>query len=277
MTGQVAVVTGGAGSIGAAIAGALRDAGAKVAILDVRAAAAEMELDERALALPCDVTDEGGVRDALATVAARLGTARVLVNAAGVSPAPRVPFLETTLEEWRRTMDVNATGAYLVSREFARRFAEDPAPAGRIVNILSTASFAGFAGMGAYCASKGAALLLTRTMAIELASFGITVNGVAPGTVETRMTAAFRARSPELQRNAIARHDSERTPLGRRGSPPDVVGAVLYLASPAANWVTGEVVTVDGGYMATGCPAYGEDGALTRQASSPPASGGLGP
>jgi 3-oxoacyl-[acyl-carrier protein] reductase len=256
MSGQVAIVTGGAGSIGGAIADALAGAGHSVAVLDLQ----ERDLGERARVFPCDVSDERSVRTALADVVAYLGTPRILVNAAGVSPTRRVPFLESTLPDWQRAIDVNATGMYLVSREFATLYTAGPGAAGRIVNILSTASFAGWAGMSAYCASKGAALLLTRTMAIELASLGITVNGVAPGTIETNMTAAFRADSPAPQRDAIVRHDSERTPLGRRGAPADVAAAVLYLVSDEARWVTGDVLTVDGGYMATGCPVYGGDG-----------------
>jgi NAD(P)-dependent dehydrogenase (short-subunit alcohol dehydrogenase family) len=253
MTDAVAVVTGGAGSIGGAIAEALAADGCTVAILDRREGA-------RGLWLQCDVSDERSVRAALSRVAAELGTPRILVNAAGVSPSRRVSFLDSTLEDWRRTIDANATGPYVVSREFAKLRAGGAHGTGRIVNILSTASFAGWAGMTAYCASKGAALLLTQTMAIELAKLGITVNGVAPGTIETNMTDAFRADSPAPQREAIVRHDAERTPLGRRGVPADVAAAVVYLVSDGARWVTGEVITVDGGYMATGCPVYDADG-----------------
>jgi NAD(P)-dependent dehydrogenase (short-subunit alcohol dehydrogenase family) len=260
VTVPVAVVTGGAGGIGGAIVGALADTGAQVVALDLRAGEAEQGVDERVLAVRCDVADESSVRAALAAVCDRLGTPRILVNAAGVSPTRRVPLLDTSLQEWQRAMDVNATGIFLVSREFASRFRDDPAPGGRIVNVLSTASFMGWAGMGAYCASKGAGLLLTRTLAIELAALEITVNGVAPGTIETRMTEEFRADSPAQQRDAMVRHDSERTPLGRRGAPSDVAAAVAYLVSPEARWVTGEVLTVDGGYMATGCPAYDDEG-----------------
>lgn len=213
------------------------------------------------MSISCDVSDESQVQAAFGRVADVLGEPRILVNAAGVSPSARVGLLETSAEDWRRTLDVNATASFITTRAFAGR---RPAN-GRIVNILSTASFAGFAGLGAYCASKAACLLLTKVAAVELAAMGMTVNGVAPGTIHTEMTARFQADSPADQAKAISADDARRTPLGRNGRPSDVSGAVLYLLSPAARWVTGEVITVDGGFMATGCPDYDRTGQLTRE------------
>jgi NAD(P)-dependent dehydrogenase (short-subunit alcohol dehydrogenase family) len=131
-----------------------------------------------------------------------------------------------------------------------------------VVNILSTAAFTGFAGMAAYCASKGAVLLLTQTLALELAAHEITVNGVAPGSVSTGMSAAFWGESPPKQATAIAEHDRGRTPLGGPGHPSDVAAAVRFLAGEPASWITGTVITVDGGFMANGTPWFDADGRL---------------
>ena len=127
---------------------------------------------------------------------------------------------------------------------------------GRIVNVLSTAAFQGFALESAYCASKGAALLLTRTMAIELAPLGIAVNAVAPGTVRTAMGSAYLGDGP------IAAHELSRTPLGRLGAPEDIAEAIAFLAGPAS-WTTGTVLAVDGGFLAAGLPALDGLEALT--------------
>jgi len=152
---SVAVITGGGGSIGGAIVEAVLTGGTAVAVLDSTSSAGT----EDALMVQCDVSSEASVCNAFAQVSRTLGDATLLVNAAGVSPTRRAPALETSLGDWQRALDVNATGTFLTSREFAARFRGHDG--GRIVNVLSTASLAGFAGMAAYCASKGAALMLT--------------------------------------------------------------------------------------------------------------------
>ena len=142
-------------------------------------------------------------------------------------------------------MSVNARGVFLSCQEAARRMRA--AGEGRIVNILSTASAQGFALESAYCASKGAVLLLTRVLAVELAPLGITVNGVGPGTVETAMGRDYLARGP------IAGHELSRTPMGRFGQPADIAETVCFLVTEAT-WLTGQAIYVNGGFLATGLP-----------------------
>jgi 3-oxoacyl-[acyl-carrier protein] reductase len=190
-----------------------------------------------------DVGDEDSVADAFARLDAERGAPAVLVNVAGVFAD--VPFLETSVAVWERMMAVNARGVFLCSQQAGRRMAR--AREGRIVNVLSTAAFQGFALESAYCASKGAALLLTRVMAVELAPLGVAVNAVAPGTVRTGMGSAYLGDGP------IAAHELSRTPLGRLGAPEDIAEAIAFLAGPAS-WMTGAVLSVDGGFLAAGLP-----------------------
>jgi meso-butanediol dehydrogenase / (S,S)-butanediol dehydrogenase / diacetyl reductase len=267
-----AIVSGGASGIGQAIAIDLASRGCAVTIVDRQRADATLEGIRRrggeAGAVSCDVSDSAATDNAAAAARAQYGTCRILVNAAGVSPAARVSFLDETDEEWARTMAINAGGVFNLTRSVTRMLVDEGAP-GRVVNILSTASFMGFAGMAAYCASKGAVLALTQTLALELAQYEVTVNGVAPGSVSTAMSKAFRAESPPQQAAAIAEHDRGRTPLGGPGRPSDVAAAVRFLAGESASWITGTVITVDGGFMANGTPWFDADGRLAM----PPAAG----
>jgi 2-deoxy-D-gluconate 3-dehydrogenase len=265
LDGHSAVVTGGAHGIGRAIAVALASAGAAVSILDLDPAAETVGLiGSSAAAYTCDITDPAKVSETLEVIEATCGIPDILVNVAGVSPGRRQSFLDTSREHWETSLAVNASGMFHVSQRFARMLVGGSRP-GRIVNILSTASMQGFAGMSAYCASKGAALLLTRAMAVDLAPHDITVNGVAPGSIRTRMSEVFRREnSPEVV-EAISKHDRERILLGRVGEPEDIAAATLFLASPAAEWITGTVITVDGGFMANGGPPFTEDGALATR------------
>jgi NAD(P)-dependent dehydrogenase (short-subunit alcohol dehydrogenase family) len=244
---QVAVVTGGRQGIGQGVCLRLARTGARVAIVDrdppdeTMASLTGMGV-EAAFAL-ADVSDAAAVKTAFEQLEADLGVPSVLVNAAGIFAD--IPFLDTPVEVWDAVMNINARGMFLCSQEAARRMRAQNS--GRIVNILSTASAQGFALESAYCASKGAALLLTRVMAVELAQYGIAVNGVGPGTVQTAMGAAYLGEGP------ISAHELGRTPMGRFGEPGDIAEAVTFFAS-TATWVTGQVLYVDGGFMATGLP-----------------------
>lgn len=244
---QVVVVTGGRQGIGQGVCLRLAREGARIAIIDKEAAddtAAELDaMGVHSISLRADVTDQATVEEAFDQLETQLGPPSVLVNAAGIFAD--IPFLDTPIEVWDAVMNVNARGMFSCSQQAARRMRTQGG--GRIVNILSTAAAQGFALESAYCASKGAALLLTRVMAVELARYGITVNGVGPGTVRTAMGAAYLGEGP------IPAHELARTPLARFGEPGDIAEAVTFFAT-AASWVTGQVLYVDGGFMATGLP-----------------------
>ncbi|HEY2320894.1 MAG TPA: SDR family oxidoreductase [Solirubrobacteraceae bacterium] len=247
LKGQIAVVTGGSQGIGRGVCLRLAQAGARVAILDIGDAAQTRGLIEglggESWYMRTDIADPGSIETAFAALEADWGAPRALANVAGVFHD--VPFLDTTEAIWDRHLDINAKGMFFCCQSAARRMRA--ARGGRIVNILSTAAAQGFALESAYCASKGAALLLTRTLAIELAPDGIVVNGVGPGTIQTEMGADYLAGGP------IAEHELSRTPLGRFGRPEDIAEAVAWLLSDA-RWLTGQVIYVDGGFMATGLP-----------------------
>jgi 3-oxoacyl-[acyl-carrier protein] reductase len=247
LEGKTAVVTGGSQGIGRAVSRRLGAAGLRVAVLDVQSS--EETVSElraagvESLSVTTDVSDERSVEEAFAVIDQRFGAPWILANVAGVFAD--VPFLETSVELWDRMIAINATGPFLCSQAAARRMRRSGG--GRIVNILSTAAAQAFALESAYCASKGAALLLTRVMAVELAQYEITVNGVGPGTVRTEMGGDYLAGGP------IAEHELSRTPMGRFGEPADIAEAVAFFAT-AASWVTGQVLYVDGGFMAAGLP-----------------------
>lgn len=248
---RVVVVTGGAQGIGQGIALRLAAAGGRIAVLDRQPATETLsrlgELGRPALGVEVDVSDAADVARAYEHLDSELGTPYALVNAAGIFAD--IAFLETSVDVWDRVMSVNARGVFLSCQEAARRMSA--AGGGRIVNILSTASAQGFALESAYCASKGAVLLLTRVLAVELAPLGITVNGVGPGTVETAMGKDYLARGP------IAGHELSRTPMGRFGKPADIAETVCFLVSDAT-WLTGQAIYVDGGFLATGLPLLAE-------------------
>jgi NAD(P)-dependent dehydrogenase (short-subunit alcohol dehydrogenase family) len=244
---RVAVVTGGAQGIGQAVALRLAEAGGRIAILDKQPATQTLsrleELGRPAWAAEVDLSDPADVARAYRRLDDEFGLPYALVNAAGIFAD--IPFLDTPVDVWDQVMNVNARGVFLSCQQAARRMRT--AGEGRIVNILSTASSQGFALESAYCASKGAVLLLTRVLAVELAPLGITVNGVGPGTVETAMGRDYLARGP------IAGHELSRTPMGRFGTPADIAETVCFLVSDAT-WLTGQAIYVDGGFLATGLP-----------------------
>lgn len=246
--GRVAVVTGGGRGLGLAMARSLAERGADVALLDLledvatTAAALEAETGRRVEGWTVDVTDDASVVAGLDAAAELLGTATVLVNAAGV--AMDKPALETTTQEWRRLMDVNLTGTFVVCREFARR----AIAAGHGASIVNVASMSGLIvnvpqQQAAYNTSKAAVSMLTRSLAVEWLPRGVRVNAIAPGYFASEMTREVAARLPEMRDEWL-----RRTPAGRMGEPEELGELVAYLAGDGSRFVVGETVVIDGGY-----------------------------
>ncbi|GGN22451.1 3-oxoacyl-ACP reductase FabG [Streptomyces fuscichromogenes] len=244
---RTAVVTGGARGIGAATARRLARDGMAVAVLDLDEAACEPVVDEiesaggRALAVGADVGDEEAVRGAVARIAAELGPPTVLVNNAGILRDNLL--FKMTAADWDAVLGVHLRGAFLMSRETQQHMVE--AGWGRIVNLSSTSAL-GNRGQANYSAAKAGLQGFTKTLAIELGRYGVTVNAVAPGFVETEMTAATAARmgmSFDQLREAVV----ATIPVGRSGKPEDIAATVSFLVSEDAGYVSGQVVYVAGG------------------------------
>ncbi|HEX4645675.1 MAG TPA: 3-oxoacyl-[acyl-carrier-protein] reductase [Verrucomicrobiae bacterium] len=243
LTNQIAVVTGAGRGIGRAIALAFAAEGADVACVSRTAEnsekiAAEIRaLGRRAWALAVDVSDAAAVNAAAEKILAEAGRVDILVNNAGVTRDGLI--MRMSDEDWDAVLNTNLKGAFLFTRAFSRGFLKQRS--GRIINIASVIGLIGNAGQCNYAASKAALIGFTKSAAREMASRGITVNAVAPGFIETDMTAGLKE---EMKAEIL-----KKIPLNCLGRPEDIAQAALFLAGPASRYVTGQVLTVDGGMV----------------------------
>jgi len=244
LSGRVAVVTGGNGGIGRSIAIGMAQAGAAVAVLarneekNQRVIGELQVLGVRTLAVRVDVAERGQLQPALEKVEETLGPVSILVNNAGIAAIAGV--LDHTLEDWDKVIETNLDACFLLSKLAAKSMVKQRE--GKIINMASMYSFFGSGFVPSYSAAKGALVQLTKSMAIELAPFNIQVNAIAPGWIETDMTAPVKT-MPPLYQEIITR-----TPAGRFGNPDECAGTAVFLASRASDFVTGATICVDGGY-----------------------------
>ncbi len=243
LTGKVAVVTGTSRGLGQYMARALAGAGADLVITsrkpgDLREFQTEIEsLGRKALALPLDVRDEKSIRQMADAAAAHYGRVDILVNNAGCNI--RKPALDVTWDDWNTILDTNLRGTFFVAQAVARHMIARNF--GRIINIGSVTAVAGYAGLGPYGASRGGVRQLTMSLADDWGRHGITVNCLAPGWFKTAQNAVM------YENKEWVDYLCDRIPLKRPGQPRDLDGAVVFLASDASAYVTGQTLLVDGG------------------------------
>ena len=240
LSGRTAFVTGSTRGIGLSVARALHGAGARVAIVGrdlARAQAVAQELGDRAAGVACDVADAAQVEAAIAAAEAALGPIDILVNNAGLTRDNIL--LRLSEDDWDVVLDANLKGAFLTTRAVIKGMMKRRT--GRVINITSVVGLTGNKGQANYAASKAGLIGLTKSVAKEYASRGVLANCIAPGFIETDMTAAL----PSEARTALL----EQIALGRLGRPEEIAAAVLFLASDLAAYITGQVLVVDGGMV----------------------------
>ena len=251
LSGRTAVVIGGTTGIGRALTQGLAQAGADVVPTSRRpeaveeAAALVEAAGRRTLRVVTDVGDEGSIASLLAAAIAEFGKVDILVNCAGRTK--RTPTLDLTDREWNEILETNLTGTLRACRLFGRHMIERRY--GRIVNIASLTSFVSMMEVAAYSASKSAVASLTKSLAVEWSRHGVMVNAIAPGVFRTALNQVLLDTTPRGQELLM------RTPMGRFGGVEELAGAAVFLASDAASFVTGHMLVVDGGFLASGVNA----------------------
>lgn len=247
LTGRVALITGSSRGLGLVLARGLAQAGASVVLNGRNEDALELAVRSlqadgfRTTGYCFNVTDQEQIRARVERIEAEVGPIDILINNAGIQS--RAPAVDMAEENWRQVLEVNLTGVFLTSQAVGRRMVERQR--GKIVNICSLLSEVGRPTIAPYTAAKGGVKMLTRALAVEWAKYNVQVNGIGPGYFDTEMNAAL-VQNPEFDRWLKAR-----TPAGRWGRPEELVGAVVFLASEASSFVTGQILYVDGGVLAS--------------------------
>jgi len=247
LTGRTAVVVGGTTGIGRALALGLADAGADVVATGRRPAAVDdvsaaiEQRGRRTLRHPADVGESASLQALRDTCLKAFGRVDIVVAAAGITK--RMPTLDMSESDWSQILDTNVTGMFRTYQAFAPSMIARGS--GRLIGVASLASFVGLQEVAAYTASKAAVAGLTRALSVEWARHGVTVNAIAPGVFETDL-------NREILKGARGQEFKLRTPMGRFGKVDELAGAAVYLASDAASFVTGQLIAVDGGFLASG-------------------------
>jgi gluconate 5-dehydrogenase len=253
LKGKNALITGGTHGLGMAMAKGLAQAGAQLVINDLSSEKLENALSVyesmgiKAKGYLFDVTDESSVSGGVGQIEDQVGPVDILINNAGI--IKRIPVLEMDSKDFRQVIDVDLVGPFIVSKHVGKYMVERKA--GKIINMCSMMSELGRNTVSAYAAAKGGLKMLTKTMATEWGRYNIQVNGIGPGYFATEQTAPIRVDGHPFNEFII-----NRTPSGRWGDPDDLIGAAIFLASRASDFVTGQIIYVDGGILATiGKPA----------------------
>lgn len=243
LTGRAGIITGAGSGIGAALAAGFAERGAELALFDLNMAAAEAvaaRIGAGATAYAVDVVDQHSVIEATQRTQARFGRVDFLVNNAGIRF--QQSFLDHDIETWKRTLDVNMLGTFICSRAVIPQMIENGG--GRIVNVASIAGVLALENRVAYSASKAGIIGMTRAMAVEFGRHGINVNTLVPGVIETPLTATY------FEDSQFADLIVNNIPLGRWGQPEDLVAPTAFLCGPDSNYVSGQLLVVDGGWTA---------------------------
>lgn len=246
LSNKVALVTGAGRGIGKSIALGLAKAGADVVLTSRTLSEVEITADEikkigrKALPIVCDVGKSTDVRRLAQTAMDEFGQVDILVNNAGISPFV-VPIEDLRENGWDKIIDINLKGVFICSQEIGRDMIRRHS--GKIINLTSIGGVVGLPGQAAYCVSKAGIIMLTKMFAMEWGKYNINVNGIGPGMVETKLTEKY------LDNQELVRNRMESTPLRRFAKPIDIVGGALFLASDLSDYITGQIIFIDGGRL----------------------------